>query len=305
MPLLRFDVSVHTDGKERVIHKTESLPSAAYKDDVSVNRIAWHWHEEFELLHLLDGNIEFLIGTTQFSLKGGEALFINTQVLHGAWDNHDASCPYHSVVFHPLLVGGGETSIFMRKYINPILLNPSLPYMIFRPDRSWQSGVIDQIENVWSEIRSHEEGYEFAVRSGLSNCILEICRHGNDYMSPPSEKQLREQERVKKMLLYIEEHLADDITIRDIAAAAYISNTECMRCFKGILHTTPIQYLKQIRLRRAEKLLTSTNLRVEEIGLRCSFTEMSYFARSFRKEYGVNPLAYRKGKFPRHVHTSE
>lgn len=305
MPLLRYDISVQTDGKEKVIHKTESLPSAAYMDDVSVYRIAWHWHEEFELLHLLGGNLQFLIGTTQFRLEAGEALFINSQLLHGAWDDNEPSCPYHSVVFHPQLVGGNETSVFWQKYVRPVQLNQALPFMIFRPDGSWQSRVIDRIEEAWHQIRIHEDGYEFAVRNALSDSILQICLHGSDYMTPPSEKQLREQERVKKMLLYIEEHLSDEITIRDIASAAFISNTECMRCFKGILHTTPVQYLKQLRLKRAEKLLTSTSLKVEEIGVQCGFREMSYFARSFRKEYGANPLAYRKGDVPRYEHRSK
>lgn len=302
MPLLRYDVSVGADGKEKVIHKTNDLSSAAYTDDVAVYPIAWHWHEEFELLHLLDGSLQFLIGATQFELHGGEALFINSQMLHGAWNNHAASSPYHSLVFHPMLVGGNETSVFWRKYIQPVTINPSLPFMILRQDHGWQSGVIDRIEEAWLAMQSREGGYEFTVRRCLSDCVLEVYRHGDSYMTPPSEKQVREQERVKKMLLYIEEHMAEEISISDIAASAFISSTECMRSFKGILHATPIQYLKQMRLRRAEKLLSTTDLKVEEIGLRCGFREMSYFARSFRKEYGANPLSYRKGGVPVHVH---
>ena len=302
MSLLRYDVSVHSDGKEKVIHKTESLSSAAYMDDVSVHRIAWHWHEEFELLHLLDGNLQFLIGTTQFRLRAGEALFINSQMLHGAWDDGEPSCPYHSVVFHPQLVGGSEASIFWRKYVRPVQLNQALPYMIFHPDEGWQRRVIGNIEEAWQQTRTQERGYEFAVRNALSDCILQIWMRGSDYMTTPSEKQLREEERVKKMLLYIEEHLSEEVTIRDIAAAAFVSNTECMRCFKGILHTSPVQYLKQLRLRRAEKLLTSTSLKVEEVGAKCGFRDMSYFARSFRKEYGANPFAYRRGDAPQFTH---
>ena len=200
MSLLRYDVSVHSDGKEKVIHKTESLSSAAYMDDVSVHRIAWHWHEEFELLHLLDGNLQFLIGTTQFRLRAGEALFINSQMLHGAWDDGEPSCPYHSVVFHPQLVGGSEASIFWRKYVRPVQLNQTLPYMIFHPDDGWQRRVIGNIEEAWQQTRTQESGYEFAVRSALSDCILQIWMRGSDYMTTPSEKQLREEERVKKSI---------------------------------------------------------------------------------------------------------
>ena len=305
MPLLRYDVSVNSDGKEKVIHKTNNLSAAVYKDDVAVYPIAWHWHEEFELLHLLEGSIQFLIGTSQIELHGGEAIFINSQMLHRAWNVKEQSCPYHSIVFHPLLIGGNETSVFWRKYIQPIIIHTALPYMILREDNGWQSSVIDWIEEAWREMKSREEGYEFEVRRCLSNCVFKVYQNSDGYMSPPSEIQIRKQERTKTMILFIEEHMAEEITISDIAASAYISSTECMRCFKEILHTTPIRFLKQIRLRRAEKLLSSTDLKVEEIGLKCGFHEMSYFARSFRKEYGANPLSYRKGGVPAYVHRNQ
>lgn len=96
------------------------------------------------------------------------------------------------------------------------------------------------------------------------------------------------------MLLYLEEHFAENITNSDIASAAYISNTECMRCFKNVLHTTPNKYLRQLRLQKAERLPMTTLLKVEKIGELCGFHEMSYFARQFSAEYGATPLAYRK-----------
>lgn len=92
----------------------------------------------------------------------------------------------------------------------------------------------------------------------------------------------------------MEEHITDEITNSEIASAAFISNTECMRCFKNVLHTTPGKYLRQLRLSKAKQLLLSTPMKVEKIGELCGFREMSYFAKVFRAEYGSAPLTYRK-----------
>lgn len=115
MPLLRYDVSVNANGKEKSIHSTRSLPAAAYHDDISVHRVAWHRHDELELFHLLSGTIICLIGTHRFRLEAGEAMFINTQLLHGAWDDNSSPCRFHSIVFHPRLIGGSRNSVLWQK----------------------------------------------------------------------------------------------------------------------------------------------------------------------------------------------
>ena len=102
----------------------------------------------------------------------------------------------------------------------------------------------------------------------------------------------RREERIKQMLTFIREHYAEDINTRKIAESAMVSESECLRCFRGMLGTTPIQYLKEYRLEKAEELLRTSKMKVSEIGDRCGFREMSYFARSFRQRYGVVPSEY-------------
>lgn len=303
MSLLRFDESVRADGKEIVDHKTDSLLAAAYQDDVSVNRITWHWHDEFELCHLLQGRLTFVAGTEQFGIDAGDALFINSQVLHGAWSNDSSTCPYHSVVFHSRLVSGGDTGVFWDKYVRPVHHNKSLPFLILRSDKDWSNRVINNIEDTWTQLHERKDGFEFIVRNMISESFYQIYLHTNDRHAPLAEAEHRRMERLKIMITYIEEHLAEEITVRDIASAAYVSNSECDRCFKCILKATPIQYLKQLRLQRAEHLLTSTKMSVESIALLCGFRDMSYFARCFRNAYDANPLAYRKGNVKRYIHT--
>ena len=98
------------------------------------------------------------------------------------------------------------------------------------------------------------------------------------------------------MLSYIKMHLSESMTVGDIAKAASVSESECLRCFRSAIGTTPIRYLREYRLERACELLTETNLSLAEIASACGFQDMSYFSKSFRESKGTTPTGYRAGR---------
>ena len=105
---------------------------------------------------------------------------------------------------------------------------------------------------------------------------------------------LRNADRIKTMLQFIQEHYAEDISVEQVASSASISPSECLRCFHDMIGTTPNQYLRDQRAQRAAELLCGTGLRVTEIAMQCGFQDASYFARAFRQVYGCGPTEYRR-----------
>ena len=112
--------------------------------------------------------------------------------------------------------------------------------------------------------------------------------------SNTSTKKLRDSQRMKNMLQYIDEHYSDNITINEIAESVSLSVSECLRCFHRTIGTTPIQYLKSLRIKKAAELLTNTDMKIVDIGIICGFQDMSYFAKTFRNIYGCTPSQYRE-----------
>ena len=98
--------------------------------------------------------------------------------------------------------------------------------------------------------------------------------------SNTSTKKLRDSYRMKNMLQYIEEHYSDNITINEIAESVSLSVSECLRCFHSTIGTTPIQYLKSFRIKKAAELLTNTDMKIVDIGIICGFQDMSYFCKN-------------------------
>ena len=105
---------------------------------------------------------------------------------------------------------------------------------------------------------------------------------------------MRDGERIKIMLQYIQEHYNEELILAKIAESAAVSENECLRCFRSMIGSTPIQYVKQVRIQKAADLLLSTNRKISDIGAECGFQEMSYFAKTFRELKGCTPGEFRR-----------
>lgn len=94
-------------------------------------------------------------------------------------------------------------------------------------------------------------------------------------------------------MLQYSKHYNGELTLAKIAESVNLSENECLRCFRNMISTTPIQYVKQIRIQKAAELLISTDWKISDIGSECGFQEMSYFAKIFRELKGCTPGAFR------------
>jgi AraC family transcriptional regulator len=98
----------------------------------------------------------------------------------------------------------------------------------------------------------------------------------------------------KKVAQYIEEHLANEISLLSLAQLVRLSPFHFSRAFKQSFGMPPHRYLTWQRIERAKALLGERRLSVTEIGLDVGFSETSSFTAAFRKLTGETPTAYRR-----------
>jgi len=92
---------------------------------------------------------------------------------------------------------------------------------------------------------------------------------------------------------FIEERLAEDLSIADMAAVVHMSQFHFARAFKTATGESPHRYLTQRRMEQAKVLLSVTRLSVAEVAYRVGFYNTSHFTAQFRKATGTTPKAYR------------
>jgi len=94
---------------------------------------------------------------------------------------------------------------------------------------------------------------------------------------------------------YIHAHFADSITIADLAAIAMQSRFHFIRTFKTAFGVTPYQYVLQLRIDEAKRLLSHSDRSITDIGMGLGFSSGSAFYRAFIKSVGITPEQFRNG----------
>lgn len=278
---------------ERVRYDTGLFPIACFHEDLALEPAAWHWHPDLEIGVILQGTAVIGAGAERFTVRPGEGFFINAEVLHALWAQDQSACLLHSAVFHPRLVGGSVDSIFWQNYIQPLITDSARQSIHFDGSQPWHALALDAIGAAWSSCVEEPPGYDLQTREALSRLALLLSRNRPAVGAAPAKRVLRNEARIKQMLQFIQEHYASDISLASLAESAAISESECLRCFRGTIGTATIQYLKQFRVQKATELLAGTEKDVAEIGALCGFEDASYFTKTFRELKGCTPSAYR------------
>lgn len=100
--------------------------------------------------------------------------------------------------------------------------------------------------------------------------------------------------RMDQVMQFMLENRFQKITLDQAASVAHMSKEAFCRFFKLRTRKTFTQYLLQLRIQEAEKLLQETDLGIAEIAFKVGFENLSYFNRSFKTLLGTNPLQFRK-----------
>lgn len=282
------------DLRETKQHGQPDFPIQYYLDDTRDfynSQVDWHWHNEFEIVAVSEGVVDCHVGQESFRLKAGEAVFINSRVLHQFTAKDYGIMP--NIVFSPEFIAPEQTVIY-DKFIAPIEKS-TMEYLVFKNTCEWHNRVLELLSTLFYEI-SVDGFNELKVRNILSEAwviILEQVRHTlrenkcvNDANSSGNS--------VKLMIQYIGAHYMEEISLNDIAASVNISKNTAMRYFAANIGVSPVDYLIKYRIGISCKMLRETSDKISHIAGCVGYENTSYFCRLFRKYVGVSPKKYRE-----------
>ena len=103
---------------------------------------------------------------------------------------------------------------------------------------------------------------------------------------------------VQQMQNYISEHIADEITLADLARAASFSPWYAHRLFRELTGVSPADYIRKLRLTEAAKRLKGEKCRITDIAMELGFESVDGFTRAFAREFGMTPREYKLRPVP-------
>lgn len=286
-------VEMNPDSREEYLPGyTPQLPHIASHIDARLyqsDAAPWHWHESVELFFVRRGAILYRTPHEERVVRAGCGGMVNSNVLHST-KMLDADTDMVLHLFSPSLVAGIPGGVVEQRYVRPLAADAGHELITLTPNAPAQAETLRLIDE---SLRLDENafGYEMRLQAMLTDIWLRLAMQ----VRPPQHTAPRSpaDEKMKRMMVYINTHFAEHITAPMIAAAAYCSERECYRTFQSCLHTTPTDYLRNVRLQSACKLLIETDTPVTDIAQACGLGSSSYFGRLLRQQTGLSPSAYR------------
>ena len=113
----------------------------------------------------------------------------------------------------------------------------------------------------------------------------------------PSEIDVdsKSEKFIRKLVTIIENSMDNNLlSVEYLASEVGMSRANLYRKLQLILNDTPVNFIKKIRLKRAEQLLKKNDLYLSEIAYMTGFNNQKYFGKCFHKEYGMSPTEYIK-----------
>jgi AraC-like DNA-binding protein len=149
-----------------------------------------------------------------------------------------------------------------------------------------------------SELATEKPGKDIVLRALVEQALVHLLR---TYATPKLSEELElsrvglVDRRIRRSVELMHTQLDQDLTLKALAAASYLSPFHFARLFKKLTGASPHNYLAGIRATRAQLLLAETDLSVTEIGARVGYLSGSHFTKAFRTATGATPSEFRQG----------
>jgi AraC family transcriptional regulator len=175
---------------------------------------------------------------------------------------------------------------------------PEVPGRSMRYRCGMQDELINQIGlSVLSEMMSPTAAGRMLVETSsllLAARLVQSHLETGLAQPPAASRHRLDETRLRRVLAYIEEHVAEDITVAGLASVACLSIFHFTRAFAAAMGVPPHRYVSGKRLRNAKAMIATGRTSLSAIALDSQFSSQSSFTRAFRRATGMTPAEYRR-----------
>jgi AraC family transcriptional regulator len=240
----------------------------------------------YSLLAVLQGAVSYTIDNSTESLQASQFVLFEPNV------SVSASAKQAEVLFLTF-----SASLVMQ-HASTMNLIPSKATVTFRSEHISNDQKHEALfAQFVAELTDEQPGKEIVLRALVVQLLVQVLRN---YAQPRRSEALElsrvglVDRRIRRSVELMHTQLDQDLTLKALAAASYLSPFHFARLFKKLTGATPHNYLAGIRAASAQLLLAETELSVTEVGARVGYLSASHFTKAFRLATGTTPREFRK-----------
>jgi AraC-like DNA-binding protein len=247
-----------------------------------------HSHPEYEIAYVPHDRGSYMIQDLEIPIEPGDVFIVNANDIHqpilASPRNRGAVVTY----FRGSLFGDPEEC---AQWLEPFLHARELGANKLRADGELR-GLLLQLHAAADPARSNWK----IVARGLITHILSITARlfAERCAELGASRRIAKAHRFAPVIAHINENLARSIQAADLYRLAGLSHSRFSEEFRAAFGMTLVRYIQAQRLKRARRLLCSTEMSVTDVAFACGFGGSSLFNTAFKREAGVSPTQFRR-----------
>ncbi len=249
--------------------------------EFSPTRIVMDYEFDFYLNH----NREMFINDTHYSIKKNSLVFRKpgqTVRSIGDYDCYILSLSFSGAPIIPNY--SRNNAIIMQPECRSPLLQEFPP--VFTPNHA------EDIRTLFKKLT-----YEYKTEGNTDtthNMIMQLLfLIASDCYDTPNMTYYTTDDIIWDICCYLSENLKEDINMDDLSQKFGFNKSYLIRKFRNEIGLSPINYLINLRLDNAEKLLKKTSYPIQKIAELCGYSDHAFFSTSFKKKFRLSPSEYR------------
>jgi len=254
----------------------------------------WHFHQEYQLVVVMKGTGTRFIGDDISHFESGDMVLTGSNLPH-VWRNDEEYFQNHGLETHCIVIyfsinfmGDGFLSKDEMATISELLLKANRGLEVNNETRDCiQQKMVTMLnQNGFDGVLSL---LQILNTLSTSNELTYINKKG--YLNTVSNS---DSKRMSTIHSYILNNYKSDIRINDVANLANLSPTSFSRYFKAHTNKTFSDFVAELRISMACKLLHRNDFSILQIAHECGYKTLSNFNKKFKEITDSNPLKYRK-----------
>jgi len=275
--------------------KKESLNLILLNVARVVHEADWNWkgvNSPFARIYMVEsGSAKVILPDGVHNIKPGFLYLIPAFVTH-SYESDSTFTLYYIHVYD-------EQNIFDRLSFPFEVMANELDEILIRrllainPGRELNRSDPDTYDNHPTLIQSiaRNDQFPFFTIVETKGILLQLF---SGFLEKASFKQEITDKRIVKVVRFIRENINRNICIEELASICYLTNDHFIRLFKKEMQCTPIQYINQKKIEKAQLMLIIGDKSIKDIAYSLSFDNISYFYRLFSKVTGNPPSRYKE-----------
>ncbi|MFC5282767.1 AraC family transcriptional regulator [Pedobacter alpinus] len=254
----------------------------------------WHYHPELELHFVVKGKGVRFIGDNISNFNSGEIILVGENLPH-TWRCNEVSNDEDATDTEVIVIQflpdclGKDFMLLPETFMLPKLFEKAKKGMVFTGDTK------KELANIMLEATKASKIEKLIVLLR----ILDVLAHTDEYEEITSAHAFYQSNepdniRLNKICNYTLTNYKKEITLQEIASISNLSVTSFCRYFKRMTKKTFYDFLIEIRISHACRLLVEDKMPTEVICFECGFNNVSNFYRHFKKVTDITPFDYKK-----------